>query len=166
MFAGLCVVCVIGVVIMGAIAWNNPEVQRGVAAAGAGMELGARGAMAPGAQMLQRRGCTQAMVFDRALMEEFVDTLHDPNITIPEVPAQPVVNCSLGDGVTLGCDEATETYRDATTEPPEQVGVTIYRFGTGESVCSGLYNTAEAERVRDLEGSELFWGDIGRPPRR
>lgn len=136
--AGILLVCGGVVTLLGWSIWQNPNVQRGVAIAGAAMEMTQEAMNAPGAAELRRSGCAQAMVYTPEIIERFTHTIR-PDGGASRLPEFPMVICAVRRDSTLTCEDVARAYAAAVSPPPAEMGVTMQVQGQRQPGCQGVY---------------------------
>ncbi len=167
--------CVIAVVVVGMIAivcgglvtwagyavWTNPNVQRGVAIAGAAMDMTREALTAPGTVEMRQAGCAQAMAFTPELMARFLGTVVDGGAE--QAPGMPLVMCAMQRGAVTAptCEEVVRAYAGAVSPAPPEVAARVAVQGERTPRCEGVYG-ADGSYRRDMdEGMRRSFGQVG-----
>lgn len=160
---GLALVCGGVVTWAGYSVWQSPTVQRGVAIAGAAMEMTQDAVREPGAAEMRAAGCTQAMVLTPALRRRFLGAVApDAGLDTPELP---LLLCVVHRGAEAvpSCEDAVRAYAGAHTPPPAEIAATVSVQGEPTMRCEGVYGPDGAfVRAMDPEMSRTF-GRIATP---
>lgn len=149
--------------LIGWAVWNNPDVQRGVAIAGAAMDMTREALLAPGTAEMRRAGCTQAMALTPELMRRFLASVADAGVD-GRVPELPMIFCAMRHDATSvpSCEEVVRAYASGVSPPPAEVAVSVGVQREREPRCEGIY-AGDGTYVRPVdEGLRGTFGQVGR----
>lgn len=140
-FAGVVLVCGGVLTWAGYSVWNDPNVQRGVAIAGAAMDMAQEAMQQPGAAELRAAGCGQAMVLTPELRRRFLATVApDGGYDTPELT---LVLCVVPRGAAdaPSCEDAVRAYATVHSPPPAEVAASVSVQGEEAVRCEGIYGS-------------------------
>lgn len=149
--------------LLGWAVWTNPDVQRGVAIAGAAMDMTREALTAPGTAEMRRAGCTQAMALTPELMRRFLESVVDAGVD-EQVPEVPMIFCAMQQGATSvpSCEEVVRAYASGVSPAPAEVAVRVGVQREREPRCDGIYSV-DGAYVRPVDdGMRRTFGQVGR----
>lgn len=149
---------------LGYAVWTNPNVQRGVAIAGAAMDLTREAMTAPGTVEMRQAGCTQAMAFTPELMRRFLDAVvPDAGAEEDRAPTMPLIMCAMQRGAVTApsCEETVRAYAGAVSPAPSEIAARVGVQGERVARCEGIYSS-DGTYLREMDESmRRSFGQVG-----
>lgn len=171
-FIALAIVGVITLVCGGIVTWagwsvwTNPNVQRGVAIAGAAMDMTREALTAPGTAEMRQVGCTQAMALTPELMRRFLDAVAPDGGAPYDAPAIPLITCAMERGTVTApsCEETVRAYAGAVSPAPEEIAARVAVQTEPRARCEGIF-AADGTYLREMDQSmRRSFGQVGTGP--